>query len=116
MRPGGAIATIAGSELDTRLLERLPRHTERVLTNAAVVRILETERTRSTQLEFAHIIKAVSGVYPRVMLGGDMDAGAWSCGMVTGLIHGTPLVRELNHRALRDAQALVDERRSQFVA
>jgi hypothetical protein len=33
--------------------------------------------------------------YPRIMKQGAMDAGAWSCGMVAGLLHDVPTVKEL---------------------
>ena len=34
---------------------------------------------------------------------GDVDAGAWSCGMVAGLIHDIPSVAELIERIMREA-------------
>ena len=38
------------------------------------------------------------------MIDGDMDAGAWSCGMVAGLIHDVPTVKELIDRIMADAE------------
>src|SRR5579872_6549617 len=73
---------VAASELDTRLIMRSLRNTERVLTNAAVERLLVKERELGSNLKFEDIIEEVGGVYPRVMTEGEMDAGAWSCGMV----------------------------------
>jgi nitronate monooxygenase len=52
----------------------------------------------------------VAGVYPRIMLDGDMDAGAWSCGMVAGLIHDIPSVRELVDRIMREAHEIITAR------
>ncbi|MEM7542278.1 MAG: nitronate monooxygenase, partial [Pseudomonadota bacterium] len=86
-------AILAASEVDTRLIMRPFRNTERVLTNAAVERILEAERDKGAELKFEDIVKEVSGVYPKIMLEGEMDAGAWSCGMVAGLIHDIPTVQ-----------------------
>src|SRR6476659_6063043 len=80
-------ALLAATELDTRLVMRPLRNTERVLNNAAVERVLEKERTLGAAVTFADIIGDVSGVYPRILQGGEMDAGVWSCGMVAGLIH-----------------------------
>ena len=77
-------AIVAASELDTRLVMRPLRNTERVLTNEAVERLLEKERALGADLKFEDIIEEVAGVYPRIMSEGDMDAGAWSCGMVAG--------------------------------
>ena len=34
-----------------------------------------------------------------------MDAGAWSCGMVAGLIHDVPTVKELIDRIMSEAEA-----------
>jgi NAD(P)H-dependent flavin oxidoreductase YrpB (nitropropane dioxygenase family) len=52
----------------------------------------------------------VAGVYPKIMKDGDMDAGAWSCGMVAGLIHDVPTVKELIDRIMSEADTLIKER------
>ena len=80
-------AIVAGTELDTRLVMRALRNTERVLKNASVDRLLQIERERGSSLQISDIHHQVAGVYPRIMIDGDMDAGAWSCEMVAGLIH-----------------------------
>jgi nitronate monooxygenase len=109
-------AILAATELDTRLVMRPLRNTERVLTNAAVERLLATERTLGANISFADIAKEVSGVYPRVMLDGDMDAGAWSCGMVAGLIHDIPTVQELIDRIMQEAKRLIAGRLANLAA
>ena len=48
-------ALVAASELDTRLIMRALRNTERVLENAAVERLLEVEREKGASLKFADI-------------------------------------------------------------
>ncbi len=103
-------AIVAASELDTRLVMRPLRNTERVLNNAAVERLLEKEAARGKDLTFEDIIEEVAGVYPRIMLDGDMDAGAWSCGMVAGLIHDIPTCKELIDRIMAEADALIRDR------
>ena len=80
-------AIVEAAELDTRLVMRKLRNTERDLKNAGVERLLEIERERGGQLQIADIRQHVGGIYPRVMVHGEMDAGAWSCGMVAGLIN-----------------------------
>lgn len=100
-------AILAASELDTRLVMRPLRNTERVLTNPAVERLLEKERELGADIRFEDIAPEVAGVYPRVMLDGDMDAGAWSCGMVAGLVHDIPTVRELIDRIMKEAETLI---------
>ena len=52
----------------------------------------------------------MAGVYPRIMLEGDMDAGVWSCGMVAGLIHDVPTVKELIDRIMAEAEEIIRER------
>jgi len=103
-------AILAASELDTRLVMRPLRNTERVLNNKGVEKILRKEEELGAHLKFEDIIKEVSGVYPKVMIDGEMDAGAWSCGMVAGLIHDIPTVKELIDRIMSDADDLIKKR------
>ena len=100
-------AIVAASELDTRLIMRPLRNTERVVTNAAVERLLQIEREKGPELKFEDIYGQVAGVYPRIMQTGEMDAGAWSCGMVAGLIHDIPTVKDLVDRIMAEAEALI---------
>jgi nitronate monooxygenase len=109
-------AIVAASELDTRLVMRPLRNTERVLKNAAVDRLLEKERALGANLAFEDIIDEVAGVYPKIMLDGTMDAGAWSCGMVAGLIHDIPTVQELVDRIMAEAEAIIGQRLARFAA
>ncbi len=103
-------ALLAASELDTRLIMRPLRNTERVLRNAAVDRLLEKEKTLGANITFGDILPEVAGVYPRVMNDGDLDAGAWSCGMVAGLIRDIPTVRELIQRIMSEAERIIRAR------
>jgi len=103
-------AIVNASELDTRLIMRGLRNTERVLQNASVDRIIEIERAKGDQLTIDDIHDQVAGIYPRVMLDGEMDAGAWSCGMVVGLIHDIPTVKELVDRIVTGAETLIRQR------
>ncbi|MEY3104602.1 MAG: hypothetical protein RJA72_634 [Pseudomonadota bacterium] len=107
-------AIVAASELDTRLVMRPLRNTERVLKNAAVDRLLEKEKLLGTGLRFEDIVDEVAGVYPKIMLEGDMDAGAWSCGMVAGLIHDIPTVKALIDRIMAEAEAIIAQRLAGF--
>jgi nitronate monooxygenase len=100
-------ALVEATELDTRLIMRALRNTERVLKNDAVDRLLEIERERGRSLKIEDIHDQVAGVYPRVMINGDMDAGAWSCGMVAGLIQDIPTVKELIDRIMVDAERII---------
>jgi NAD(P)H-dependent flavin oxidoreductase YrpB (nitropropane dioxygenase family) len=103
-------AIVAASELDTRLVMRSLRNTERVLTNAGVERLIEKEKTLGSSLKFEDIIAEVAGVYPAVMQRGEMDAGAWSCGMVVGLIHDIPTCKALIEGIVSGAEQILRQR------
>ncbi len=109
-------AIVAASELDTRLVMRPLRNTERVLTNAGVERLLEKERTLGSNIKFEDIFAEVAGVYPKIMVEGQMDAGAWSCGQVAGLIHDIPTVKELIDKIMGDAHEIISQRLKRFDA
>ena len=103
-------ALVAASELDTRLIMRPLRNTERVLRNASVDRVLAKEKTLGAAIKFEDIESEVAGAYPRIMREGLMDAGVWSCGMVAGLIHDVPSVGELVARIMREAEDIITVR------
>ncbi len=103
-------AIVDASELDTRLIMRGLRNTERVLNNAGVEKLMEKERTLGASLKFEDIMPEVAGIYPRVMVDGDVEAGAWSCGMVAGLIHDIPTVKELIDRIMSEADEIISKR------
>jgi nitronate monooxygenase len=109
-------ALVAASELDTRLIMRPLRNTERVLNNDAVERLIAKEKELGDKLSFADIAAEVAGVYPRIMKNGEMDAGGWSCGMVAGLIHDVPTVKELIDRIMSEAEAILRKRMTPMFA
>jgi len=109
-------AIVAASELDTRLIMRPLRNTERVLTNPVVDRLLEIEREKGPELTISDIIAEVAGIYPKVMIDGDVGAGAWSCGMVAGLVHDVPTCKELIDRIMSEAEALITQRLARLLA
>jgi len=108
-------ALVAATELDTRLIMRSLRNTERVLKNANVERLLEIEHEKGDKLKIDDIHDQVAGVYPKIMLEGQMDAGAWSCGMVAGLIHDIPSCKELVDRIMGEADRIIRERLMGFL-
>ncbi len=103
-------AILGASELDTRLVMRPLRNTERVLNNAGVEELLQKEKDLGENLQFSDIIDQVAGVYPDIMINGNMDAGAWSCGMVAGLIYDAPTVADLINRIMSEADELIAQR------
>ena len=116
VHPNVKQAIIAASELDTALVMRPLRNTERVLKNAAVTRLLEKEKLLGDKLAFEDVIDEVAGIYPKIMAEGDMDAGAWSCGMVAGLIDDSPSVEALIKRIMAEAEKIISIRLSKFAA
>jgi NADH:quinone reductase (non-electrogenic) len=50
-----------------------------------------------------------------VMIDGEMDAGAWSCGMVVGLINDVPTAKELIDRTMAEAETIIRQRLTGFL-
>jgi len=104
-------ALVEADELQTRLIMRPLRNTERVLKNDATERILEIEREKGEDVTIDDIRHLVKGDLGREVLHeGHMDAGAWSCGMVAGLIHDVPTVGELVDRIMVEAETIIRDR------
>ena len=109
-------AIVQATELDTRLVMRGLKNTERVLTNSAVERLVEKEAALGDKLKFEDIQGEVVGIYPKIMQDGEMDAGAWSCGMVAGLISDIPSCKDLVERIVSDAEDIIHNRLAAFVS
>jgi nitronate monooxygenase len=110
VHPNVKKAIVDASELDTRLIMRSLRNTERVMKNTGVDRVLEIEREKGAALKIEDIVEQVAGIYPKVMTEGDMEAGAWSVGMVVGLIHDVPSCKELVDRIMSEAESIIAKR------
>ena len=82
-----------------------------MLNNAAVEKILEIEREKGAATGIEDIRHLVAGSENRrVLQEGAMDAAAWSCGMVAGLIHDIPTCKELVDRIMAQANGIIRER------
>jgi nitronate monooxygenase len=103
-------AILDASELDTKLIMRSLKNTERVLSNVAVDRILQKEKDLGDNIKIQDIMDEVAGVYPKVMQEGTMESGAWSCGMVAGLINDIPTCEELINQIMSDAMEIINDR------
>ncbi len=107
---------VEADELQTRLIMRPLRNTERVLRNAAVDKIVEIERAKGAGTTIEDIREFVAGTENRrVLQEGAMDAAAWSCGMVAGLIHDIPTCKELIDRIMREAEEIIRKRLEGFL-
>lgn len=107
-------AIVQASERDTRLIMRALRNTERVLRNPVVDQVIEKEQALGDKVRFEDIAEHLAGVYYRVMVEGEVDTGAWSCGMVAGLIDDIPSVKDLIDRIVAEAKAIVTQRLPSF--
>lgn len=104
-------ALLDANELDTRLIMRPLRNTERVLKNAAVDKIVEIEAEKGGDVGIDDVRQYVTGAQnKKVLHEGDMDAGAWSCGMVAGLIYDVPTCDELISRIVSEAEDMIQQR------
>ena len=108
-------AIVNASELDTRLIMRSLTNTERVLNNPAVESLMAKEKALGDDLKFEDIVDEVAGVYPKVMMEGEPEAGAWSCGMVAGLVSGIPTVKELIDRIMSEAEDIIASKLSKAI-
>ncbi|MBI5506284.1 MAG: nitronate monooxygenase [Deltaproteobacteria bacterium] len=104
-------ALVDADELSTRLIMRSLRNTERVLTNDAVEKVREIEKQKGAALTIEDIRPFVAGTQNRkVLQDGELEAGAWSCGMVAGLIHDIPTCKDLIERIVSEAEDIVRNR------
>ena len=110
-------ALLDADELSTRLIMRPLRNTERVLVNETVEKILAIEKEKGDDLAINDIYPLVAGEQnKKVLQEGELDAGAWSCGMVAGLIHDIPTCKELVDRIMAEAEEIIQERLEGFLA
>ena len=110
-------ALMEADELQTRLIMRPLRNTERVLNNSAVEQVLEIEQDKGIDVDIEDIRHLVAGEQGRKVLhDGEMDAGAWSCGMVAGLIHDIVTCQQLIDRIMSEAHIIIRHRLEGFLA
>jgi nitronate monooxygenase len=75
---------------------------------------MEKEKALGADLKFEDIIDEVAGVYPKIMHEGTMEAGAWSCGMVAGLVNDIPTVQDLIDEIMSQADEIINSRLKNF--
>ncbi len=101
-------AMVANDERATDLIFRHYKNTARVARNAISQQVLAIERAGRPFEEVAELVRGVRG--REGLLSGELDHGIWSAGMVQGLIHDVPTVKELVERIVRDAERLIRAR------
>src|SRR5690554_4710468 len=109
-------AIVEANELQTRLIMRNLKNTERVMDNAAVREIIRIESEKGDQETIDDIRHLVTGAKGKLVLQeGKMDEAAWSCGMVVGLINDIPSCDELVSRIMAEAEGIVRQRLAGFL-
>jgi len=102
-------------ELDTRLIMRTLRNTERVMHNSVVDKVLEIESRGDTKIE--ELVPYVSGLVGKDMLeDGEMETGILAAGQSMGLVKDIPTCRELLDRIMAQAEEVIREKFAQVIA
>lgn len=99
-------ALVNASELDTQLVMKSLKASERCLKTANTQRIVDIEAKGDAKFEdFAKYILGTNGV--KLIEEGDLESGVMSAGEVVGLIHDVPSVQALFDRIVREAYDIV---------
>jgi len=106
---------VANDERQTDLIFRTLHNTARVMRNEVSQQVVEIERRGGAKFE--DVQQLVAGTRGRDALSkGDTEGGIWSAGMVQGLIHDIPTVKELVDRMVSEAEAIIRGRLSGMLA
>jgi nitronate monooxygenase len=98
-----------GDERDTALIFRTMRNTARVFKNSVAEEVIAIESRGGARIEdVAHLVAGERG--RDALFSGESEAGIWSAGMVTGLIHDIPSCRELVERIVSEAAEIIGGR------
>jgi NADH:quinone reductase (non-electrogenic) len=108
-------AMVANDERATDLIFRTLHNTARVARNAISQQVVAIERAGGAKFEdVADLVKGARG--REGLETGDVDHGVWTAGMVQGLIHDVPTVRELVDRIVSEAETLIRGRLAGMVS
>ena len=103
-------------ELDTKLIMRTLRNTERAINNSVVEKVLEIE-DREGETKIEDLIPYVSGLVGKKMLeDGEMEKGIMSAGQSMGLVRDIPTCKELLDRIMDEAEAMIKEKFTQVIS
>lgn len=107
-------AMVENDERATALLFRSYRNTARVAKNSVALEAVRIERQGEPFEAIAHLVKGARG--REGLLNGDPEHGIWTAGMVQGLIHDIPSVKDLIERIITDAKTIIDQRLASMLA
>ena len=97
---------VANDERATDLIFRTLHNTARVMKNAVSQEVVAIERQGGAKFEdVQHLVAGTRG--RDALSSGDTDGGIWSAGMIQGLIHDIPTVKELVDRIVSEAEAII---------
>ena len=100
---------VDNDERATDLIFRTMRNTSRVAKNAISQEVVAIERAGGAKFEdVKHLVAGVRG--REALQTGEVDDGIWSAGMIQGLIHDVPTVKELVDRIVTEAEQIIRER------
>lgn len=101
---------VESDERQTALILRSLRHTGRVYRNSIAEKVLEIE-ARPGNTHFEDLLSLMSGERSKkVVSDGNLEEGIWWAGMVMGLIHDIPTVKELIERIVSEAEEIITTR------
>ncbi|VFQ45692.1 NAD(P)H-dependent flavin oxidoreductase [Desulfoluna butyratoxydans] len=99
-------ALVDADERQTALILRSFSNTARIYRNRIAEEVMALEKRGDVTIEeLAPLVSGKRGA--AVYETGDLDAGVWTAGMVTGLIRDVPTVAELVHRIVSEAEDLI---------
>ena len=101
-------ALVNADEQQTALILRTLHNSVRIFKNSVAQEVVALEKRGATIEELAPLVSGARGA--GVYESGDIDAGVWTAGMVTGLIHDIPTVKELVERIVAEAQEIISGR------
>nr|WP_218036669.1 nitronate monooxygenase family protein [Sphingobium sp. EM0848] len=106
-------AIVENDERATELLFRSYRNTARVAKNSIAVEAVKIEREGNPFEAISHLVKGTRGREGLKL--GDPEHGIWTAGMIQGLIHDVPTVKDLVDRIISDAEAIIDQRLGRLI-
>lgn len=107
-------AIVENDERATELLFRSYRNTARVARNTIATEAVRIEREGNPFEAIAHLVKGSRG--REGLENGNPEHGIWTAGMVQGLIHDVPTVKELVERIVAEAEEVIRNRLDRSIA
>lgn len=99
-------ALVAADEHQSAIILRTLRNSARIYKNSVAQEIIAMEARGNITIE--ELAPLASGARGRTVYEtGDIEAGVWSAGMVAGLIHDIPSVKDLISRIVKDAEDII---------